>query len=486
MKVVVVCLLCILALNTHANDSSPVQGLIVSDGEISWTDSQGWMQVQDMESYRVVEQCEGLITSCTVPNGRAYQVIDHSNGRISTDIRPLAGSSPQLYESLLDCTLNYNLPEDGAWYQLQETDTYSTVCQSSGNTEIAPPCSLDPGTYQLVEFRDGSITANDEYLRCEAPDPASTIALEAEQDLLSVQDSATDTELATELESASEPAPPSSQVQQTQSLDTTGFTVLPIVTGAGYGSFNDNMWQTMMRDSRKVWGGTNANIKTAIVNGRKAHIHKIHPTPRGNNAGTDRVEAVFDISRRTEATLVQWIRMEPDYAMGRKYQTGKWGFGLIGGSGPTGGSNAHDGFSLRLAPFGDGTQPDTQSEVTMNLYVYSSDKVQPNYGDRLPLIDPSTNSAFVMPRDGSWVQFAMYAKMNSSARASDGILRGYVNGVLMLEQTGKRWFASSRSGTPHIDKILVNTFMGGNSGDWAPTKVNEIMFADISLGFSDR
>ena len=454
MKLVVVCLLCILALNTYASDLAPVPGLTVSDGEISWTDSQGWMQVQDMESYRAIEQCEGFLTSCTVPNGRAYQVIDHSNGRISTDIRPLAGSSPRPFESSVNCTVNYNLPEDGAWYQLQETDTYSTVCQSSGNTEIAPPCSLDPGTYQLVEFRGGSTTANNTQLRCEAPAQAAAESL---------------------------------RVQQTQSLlDTTGFTVLPIVTGVGYGSFNDDMWQTMMRDPSKNWGGTNANIRTATVNGRKAHIHRMHPTPSSNNTGTDRVEAVFDISRRTEATLVQWIRMEPDYAMGRKRQTGKWGFGLIGGSGPTGGNNAHDGFSLRIAPFGDGTQPDTRSEVMMNLYVYSADKVEPNYGDRLPLIDPRTDKAFVMPRDGSWVQFAMYAKMNSSASARDGILRGYVNGVLMLEQTGKRWFASSRSGTPHIDKILVNTFMGGSSGEWAPTKVNEIMFADISLGFADR
>ena len=461
MKSVVVCLFCIFALNIHASDRSPVPGLVVSDGVINWADNQGWMQVQDMASYQSVEQCEGFITSCTVPNGQAYQVIDHSNGWISTDVRPLVGSSPQSPESSEKCTINYNLPEDGAWYQLQETNTYTTVCQSSGNTEIAPPCSLDPGTYQLVEFRDGSVIANSESLRCEVQ--ASSLSLSS-------------------LPSSSA----SLQVRQTRPLDTTGFTVLPIVTGVGYGSFSDDMWQTMMRDPEKNWGGTNANIRTATVNGRKAHIHKIHPTPTGNNAGTDRVKAAFDISRRTEATLVQWIRMEPDYAMGRIYQTGKWGFGLAGGSGPTGGSNANDGFSLRLAPLGDGTQPDTQSKVTMNLYVYSADKVEPWYGDRLPLIDPNTNEAFVMPRDGSWVQFALYAKMNSSASARDGILRGYVNGVLMLEQTGKRWFASNRSGTPHIDKILVNTFMGGNSGEWAPSKVNEIMFADISLGFADR
>ena len=173
MKIVIVCLLCILALNTHANDPSPVPGLTVSDGEISWTDSQGWMQVQDMESYRAVEQCEGFITSCTVTNGRAYQVIDHSNGWISTDVRPLAGSSPQISAFSENCTVNYNLPEDGAWYQLQETNTYSTVCQSSGSTDIAPPCSLDPGNYQLVEFRDGSTTANNVQLRCEAPAPIS-------------------------------------------------------------------------------------------------------------------------------------------------------------------------------------------------------------------------------------------------------------------------------------------------------------------------
>ena len=447
MKLIIICLLCIFALSTHAQDLSPVPGLTVGDGSISWTDNQGWMQVQDMDNFRVVGQCEGLITSCTVSNDRVYQVIDHSNGWKSTRVRSSAVSSSPTPEFSGNCMVNYNLPEDGAWYQLQETSTYSTVCQTSGNTALAPPCSLEPGTYQLVEFRNGSTSANNKQLRCDLQ---------------------------------------FSQAQETQLLDTTGFTDFPVVTGVGYGSFSDNMWQTMMQDPRKNWGGSNSNIRTTTINGRKAHIHRLNPTPSGNNAGTDRVEAVFDVSRRTEATLVQWIRMEPDYAMGRRQQSGKWGFGLLGGSGPTGGSSATDGFSLRIAPFGDRTQPDTRSEVAMHLYVYSADKVNPRFGDELPLIDPDTNRTFVMPRDGSWVQFAMYAKMNSSAGARDGILRGYVNGVLMLEQTGKRWFGSDRSGSPHIDKILVNSFMGGNSGDWAPSKVNEIMFADISLGFKDR
>ena len=69
--------------------------------------------------------------------------------------------------------------------------------------------------------------------------------------------------------------------------------------------------------------------------------------------------------------------MDPDYDTGRKHQEGKWRFGLVGGSDPTGGSNAHDGFSRRLSPFGDGTQPDTRSEVTVNLYVFSADEVEP-------------------------------------------------------------------------------------------------------------
>ncbi len=430
-----------LAFSSHASDSSPIPGLIVSDSKISWSDRQGWMQVQDSANYKVVEGCEGLITSCTVTNGRTYLVTDHSNNWKSTNVRASAGVEATARSGT--CKAEYTLPEDDAWYQLQETRTYSTVCRSSGSAELASPCSLDPGTYQLVEFRGGTISASNTQVRCDTPTSST-------------------------------------------SLDTTDFINFPIETGVGYGSFKNTMWQTMTRNSRMIWGGSTSNIRTAIVNGRKAHIHRLVPTPFSQNGGTDRVHGAFDISRRTEATLVQWVRMEPDYAMGQKQQGGKWGFGLVGGSAPTGGSSANDGFSLRLAPYGDLSQPDTQAEVRMHLYVYSADKVNPSYGDELPLIDPETNEAFVMPRDGSWVQFAMYAKMNSSASARDGILRGYVNGVLMLEQKGKRWFSSSRSGSPHIDQILVNTFMGGNSGAWAPSKVNEIMFSDVSLGFGDR
>ena len=458
MKKVVVCLIYLCSLSTHASDPSPIPGLKISDGEISWTDNGGWVQVQDMESYRVVGQCEGLITSCAVLNDRSYQVIDHSNGWKSTRIIPSSVGSPSSPESSASCVVNYSLPQDGNWYQLQETNTYSTVCQTSGNSALTSPCSLDPGTYQLVVFRNGSATANETQLRCDVPSSP-------DQQALSLDTTVT--------------------LNSTESLNTTGHTRFPVVTSVGYGSFDNNMWQEMMLDSR-IWSGSSANIRTAVVNGRKAHIHKMNPTPRGNDAGTDRVQAAFDISRRTEATLVQWIRMEPDYAMGRNQQSGKWGFGLVGGSGPTGGRSSTDGFSVRLAPYGDGTQPDTMADAAMHLYVYSADKINPRFGDAIPLIDPDTNSAFVMPRDGSWVQFAMYAKMNSSANARDGILRGYVNGVLMLEQTGKRWFGSNQSGSPHIDRIIVNTFMGGNTGEWAPSKVNEIMFADISLGFKDR
>ncbi len=444
MKKNIFCVFCVLfalTCSTHASDPSPIPGLSVNDSKITWSDRQGWMQVQDAENYSVVEGCEGLIISCTVTNGRVYVVTDHTNNWKSTRVRASAGNDSA--DNLGDCKVQFNLPEDGAWYQLQEASTYSSVCTTTGSAELTPPCSLDPGTYQLVEFRNGTISATDTQLRCDTP-------------------------------------------THSVSLDTTEFTHFPVVTSVGYGSYRNSMWQTMMGDSRMIWAGSTANIRTANVNGRKAHIHRMNPTPFSENGGTDRVQAAFDISRRTEATLVQWVRMRPDYAMGQKQQGGKWGFGLVGGSVPTGGSRATDGFSLRLAPYGDLSQPDTKAEVGMHLYVYSADKVNPRFGDELPLIDPKTNQAFVMPRDGSWVQFAMYAKMNSSVSARDGILRGYVNGVLMLEQTGKQWFSSGQSGSPHIDRIIVNTFMGGNSGDWAPSKVNEIMFSDISLGFRDK
>ncbi len=457
MKKSLFLVLCALAFNIYANDPSPIPGLTVSDSRITWSNRQGWMQVQDAENFAVVEGCEGQIITCAVTNGRVYLVTDHTNNWKSTNVRASVGDVAP--ESSSTCKAQYSFPEDDAWYQLQEKNTYSTVCKTSGTAALAPPCSLDPGTYQLVEFRSGTISAADTEVRCDVPTSSiSTIS----------------------------PNSSANSVSSSGSLDTTEFTNFPIATGVGYGSFRNTTWQTMMRNASMIWAGSTSNIRTANVNGRKAQIHRMNPTPTSRNGGTDRVNGAFNISRRTEATLVQWVRMEPNYAMGRKQQGGKWGFGLVGGSVPTGGSSATDGFSIRLAPYGDLSQPDTKSEVGMHLYVYSADKVNRRYGDELPLIDPKTNQTFVMPRDGSWVQFAMYAKMNSSVGARDGILRGYVNGVLMLEQTGKQWYSSGKSGSPHIDQILVNTFMGGNSGAWAPSKANEIMFSDISLGFSDK
>jgi len=47
--------------------------------------------------------------------------------------------------SLAAIAVPFQLPDDG-WYQLQRTDNYVEVCNSSQTT----PCDVEPGTYQLI------------------------------------------------------------------------------------------------------------------------------------------------------------------------------------------------------------------------------------------------------------------------------------------------------------------------------------------------
>lgn len=124
-------------------NDSPVS---VSNGVISWPDD-GWYQVQDASTYESV--CEGT-RSCE-PGPGTYKVINHST---STRYEVVVGSEepvvpgPQPEPAPTAVTVDGSViswPDDG-WYQVQNADTYTEVCQ--GGTS----CSVADGTYTVINL----------------------------------------------------------------------------------------------------------------------------------------------------------------------------------------------------------------------------------------------------------------------------------------------------------------------------------------------
>jgi len=106
----------------HAN----VPGLTVNGTTISWTDSGGWIQVQDTSDYQTV--CEGQISSCAVSAG-TYQVIDHSNNVKSENVvvRNAAAPMPMTGMMVNILRLECNVFDDG----FGSADTCELSCPSS-------------------------------------------------------------------------------------------------------------------------------------------------------------------------------------------------------------------------------------------------------------------------------------------------------------------------------------------------------------------
>lgn len=165
-------------------------------------------------------------------------------------------------------------------------------------------------------------------------------------------------------------------------------------------------------------------------------------------------------------TLTQSIYLELGFDWGGKHKGGKIGFGLGGGSTPTGGNMNQDGFSARLMWRGN-----KNGTARLAVYAYSADRRQNlPYGDDYPLQD------FDVPI-GEWFTVVMEVASNSSIDTSDGQVRVWVNNRLKLHRDNIHWQAAGAS--PLIDKLMFATFHGGNSTDWAPTSTVFARFSSV-------
>jgi hypothetical protein len=136
----------------------PAIDAVTVTGNVITMPEDGWYQVQTADGSESV--CNGE-TSCEVPAGR-YLVINHTTGERFEDI-VVGGSTPVTPPSGVDSVTvdgtSVSWPDDG-WYQVQNADTFESVCEGGVSCDVAPGTyfviNLSTGERQTVSVEDGT------------------------------------------------------------------------------------------------------------------------------------------------------------------------------------------------------------------------------------------------------------------------------------------------------------------------------------------
>jgi len=88
---------------------------------------------------------------------------------------------------------------------------------------------------------------------------------------------------------------------------------------------------------------------------------------------------------------------------------------------------------------------------------------------------------------GEWFDVVYEIESNSSIRESDGSMRAWVNGELLLDKGGVQWQAEG--GVPSIDTLYYSSFYGGSNSGWAPddptyARVKDVCWSAVVDGYS--
>ncbi|MEE9321753.1 MAG: hypothetical protein V3U76_15005 [Granulosicoccus sp.] len=229
-----------------------------------------------------------------------------------------------------------------------------------------------------------------------------------------------------------------------------------------FGGINENSWRQWLGSSSLAFA-TNPQMlaQETTDDGRRSLRQKLVPSSKGSS----RVMARASLQPASTYQLKQSIYLEDGFDWGGKHEGGKLGFGLSGGSSPTGGHQRTDGFSTRFMWRGNG-----DGSAHIAVYTYSADRTNQAYGTDLPL------KGFSVPV-GEWFELTLEVKVNSATDRADGSVRAWANGDLYLEENDILW--QSSGGDPSVQHLMFSTFYGGSDSSWSPDETTYIRFADI-------
>ena len=228
----------------------------------------------------------------------------------------------------------------------------------------------------------------------------------------------------------------------------------------GFGSIDKSDWSAWLPGVRFSLGHQHLSLDTT-PSGRTTLRQQLVPSSRG----TDRVIIAANVDEARTYRFMQSVYLEPGWDWGGEVsQGGKMGFGLGGGTAASGGKNDPSGFTARFIWRGnrDGT-------AKIAVYSYAADRPG-TYGEDVYL------EGFPAPI-GEWFDLIMEVKLNSSTGASDGALRAWANGNLLLNRTGMAW--QTAGSTPTVDSFLYSTFYGGSTSEWSPDTTTHLRLADV-------
>jgi len=218
-----------------------------------------------------------------------------------------------------------------------------------------------------------------------------------------------------------------------------------------------DQWLHGLKHIRSTRYATNAHFLSIDGNSDKDRYLRQRYSP--SEKGSDRVVIGLNLASNIQLIrLEQELFIESGFDWGGTNEGGKIGFGLGGGSVPSGGKIADDGFSARIMwkGAGDGTS-------TLGLYSYASDRSK-----NLPWGDEFILENYSIPVN-QWITIRLDLGMNSHGDNSDGYFVLYIDGVQMLAKYNIQW-QQSDSPVPSIDQIIYSSFYGGGDISWAPDR----------------
>ena len=122
----------------------------VSGNTLSWPED-GWYQVQRADTYETI--CEGTVSADSSLNGgpcildsSIYTVINHTSGERFENISASDLSATASGVRVEGNSISW--PDDG-WYQVQDADTYATVCEGGRS------CDVSAGNYVVINHTTG-------------------------------------------------------------------------------------------------------------------------------------------------------------------------------------------------------------------------------------------------------------------------------------------------------------------------------------------
>ena len=165
-----------------------------------------------------------------------------------------------------------------------------------------------------------------------------------------------------------------------------------------------------------------------------------------NNKGSNHIQFGFILPPKRSYTVQQSVKFDKDFIFGGKNITGKLGYGLGGGSYPSGGKLKTDGFSCRFI-----WRKHRSGDLHIALYVYKYDSKK--WGD-----DFEIKNYIVKP--GEWINLEMQVMLNSAINRSDGGLSASINGINGVKMTNMKFWSTGKK--PSIDRLEFALFFGGD------------------------